>query len=58
MIINMFWINEKYQNSRILGDPHQIKLSIDVDIPIFKVSIVTVTEPHSCCILCNNWRLV
>lgn len=58
MIINIFQLNEKHEINHIIGSPHQIKSSIDVDMPIFRVSIVTVIEPHSRHVLCACMRLV
>lgn len=58
MIINIFQLNEKHEINHIIGSPHQIKSSIDVDLQIFKVSIVTVKEPRSGRVLCVCMRLM
>lgn len=58
MIINIFQLNEKHGINHIIGSPHQMKSSIDEDMPIFRVSIVTVKESHSRRILCICMRLV
>ena len=58
MIINIFQLNEKHEINHIIGSPHQIKSSIDEDLPIFRVSIVTAIEQRSGRILCVCVRLV